>query len=278
MRASSSPGPASAASCSRTRASTCAASPVSATAPDPSSGLSSSAADCAASSSASRWRRRPRSRERSSSSPGCGSTSSNASASARSSASRPCSSAAGLGVGERAARGYERAPGGGHVGAQGRDPVAPRGIQQVELDGRADEPARLVLGDHLDQRLADALEVVARAAAAVEQRTRAALAPDAARDGDALGILGRELGELLGQLGLGERRLDVGLVAARPDERGVRAAAEQQADGLGEDRLAGARLARQHVQARVQRQARGAHEHEVLDDELLEHQRVKASR
>ena len=107
-----------------------------------------------------------------------------------------------------------------------------------------------MLGDHLDQRLADALEIVARAAAAVEQRARAALAPDAAGDDDALGVLGRELGQLLGQLGVRERRLDVGLGAGRADQRRVGAAAEQQADRLGEDRLAGARLARQHVQAR----------------------------
>ena len=185
---------------------------------------------------------------------------------------------AGLGLGERAPCGDERAPGGCHLRAQRRQRLAAGGIQQVELHGRAHEPARLVLGDHLDQRLADALEVVARAAAAVEQRARAALAPDAAGHDDALGALGCELGQLLGQLDVRERRLDVGLGAGRADERGVGAAAQQQADRLGEDRLAGARLARQHVQARVQRQPRGAHEHEVLDDELLEHQRVNASR
>ena len=140
------------------------------------------------------------------------------------------------------------------------------------------EPARLVLRDHLDQRLADALEVVARAAAPVEQRARAALAPHAAGHDDALGALGRELAQLLGQLGVRERRLDVGLGGGRADERGVGAAAEQQSDRLGQDRLAGARLAREHVQAGMQREPCGAHEHEILDDELLEHQRVNASR
>ena len=211
--------------------------------------------------------------------PGCGSTSSTASASACSSASRPCSSAAPASASASVApRGDERAPGGAHLGAQRREVVAARGVQQVELDGRAHEPARLVLGDHLDQRLADALEVVARAAAAVEQRARASLAAHATRHGDALGALRGELGQLLGQLGVGERGLDVGLGGGGPDERGVGAPAQQQADGLGEDRLAGTRLARQHVQPRMQRQPRGAHEHEVLDDELLEHQRVNASR
>jgi hypothetical protein len=135
-----------------------------------------------------------------------------------------------------------------------------------------------VLGDHLDQRLADALEVVTRAAAAVEQRARAPLATDAARHGDALGPLRGELRQLLGQLGVGERRLDIGLSGGGPDERGVGAPTEQQPDCLGEDRLAGTGLARQHVQPRVQRQPCGAHEHEILDDELLEHQRVNASR
>ena len=185
---------------------------------------------------------------------------------------------AGLGLGERAPRRDERAPGGAHLGAQAREVVAAGCIQQVELDGRAHEPARLVLGDHLDQRLADALEVVTRAAAAVEQRARTSLAANATRHGDALGSLRCELGQLLGQLGVRERGLDVGLGGGRADERRVGAPAQQQADGLGEDRLAGTRLARQHVEPRVQRQPRGAHEHEVLDDELLEHQRVNASR
>ena len=189
-------------------------------------------------------------------------------------------------VGRPGLRLGERAPGRRRARARpspsslpaAREVVPARRIQQVELDGRAHEPARLVLRDHLDQRLADALEIVTRAAAAVEQRARAALAPHAAGDDDAFGALGRQLGQLLGQLGVRERRLDVGLGCRRADEGGVGATAEQQADGLGQDRLAGARLTRQHVEAGMQRQPRRAHEHEILDHELLEHQRVNASR
>ena len=141
------------------------------------------------------------------------------------------------------------------VAAQRSELLAARGIEQVELHRRAHEPARLVLGDHLDQRLADALEVVARAAAPVEQCARAALAADAACDDDALGVLRRQVGQLLGQLDVRERGLDVGLARGRADQRSIGAAAQQQADGLREDRLAGARLAGQHVEARVQASA-----------------------
>ena len=135
-----------------------------------------------------------------------------------------------------------------------------------------------MLGDHLDQRLPDALEILARAAAAVEQRARSPLPPHATGDDDALGVLGRELRELLGQVDVRERRLDVRLRPGRADQRRVGAAAQEEADRLRQDRLARARLAREHVEARMQGQARRAHQHEVLDHELLEHQRVKASR
>ena len=176
-------GPASAASCSRTRASTCAASPASATAPEPSSGLSSSAAslrrleqhvEVAQPAALARelvllarlridlLERRRRARAARPAGPARRPRQASASASAR-----------------RAAASARQAA---CISLRRPAILAARGVQQVELHRGAHEPARLVLRDHLDQRLADALEVVARAAAAVEQRARAALAPDAAGD------------------------------------------------------------------------------------------------
>ena len=216
MRASSSPGPASAASCSRTRASTCAASPASASAPAPSSGLSSSAAALAASSSTSRWRRRLRSRASSSSSPGCGSTLVDASTSARSSARRARSSAAPASASASARRAAASARHAAlHLRAQRARASAARGVEQVELHRGPREPACLVLRDDLDERLAERSRSRA-CSAAEDQRARAAVAPDAARERHALCVLRRELARALGQLGVRERRLDVGLAPAGP--------------------------------------------------------------
>ena len=196
MRASSSAGSARAGSWSRTRSSTWAASPAWATAPAPSSGLSRSAAGARGLQQhvevtqpvalARRGRplrgvadRRPRPPRRG----------------RRSSARRACSPAAPLSR-PRARGGPRRAPCQAvAISARSRRPAprrprhragraAPRGVR-----GAAPRA-----GDHLDQRLADALEIVAGAAAAVEQGARSPLPTDATGHHDAVGVLGCELG------------------------------------------------------------------------------------
>ena len=70
----------------------------------------------------------------------------------RSSASRPCSSAAPASASASARRAATSARHAAPISARSPDEVvAARGVQQVELHGRPHEPARLVLGDHLDQ-------------------------------------------------------------------------------------------------------------------------------
>ena len=70
--------------------------------------------------------------------------------------------------------------------------------------------------------------------------------------------------EPVGHVELG---LDVGLRACRADDSRVALGAEEQADGLGQDRLAGARLARDRRQPRPGYQLAVADEDEVLDPE-----------
>ena len=55
------------------------------------------------------------------------------------------------------------------------------------------------------------------------------------------------------------------------DERRVATAPEQEADRLGEDRLAGARLARDRVEARRELELGAPDQHEVLDHEAAQH-------
>ena len=75
-----------------------------------------------------------------------------------------------------------------------------------------------------------------------------------------------------------EQRLHARGIGPVAHQGRVRARTQREPQRVDQQALAGTRLARQHVQPGMQRQPRGAHEHEVLDDQLLEHQRVKASR
>src|SRR5205823_15010603 len=104
----------------------------------------------------------------------------------------------------------------------------------------------------------------------------AAVAEDAPREHQPVLVLRPELGEgrvqLVEEAGRRvELRLDVRLPALRPDERRVTAIADQEADGLRENGLAGAGLAGDGVQARRKGQLCFADEHEVFDPRSEEH-------
>jgi len=80
------------------------------------------------------------------------------------------------------------------------------------------------------------------------------------------------LGELgAKRVGQVEDTLDVGLARAGTDYSSTRATSEQQVERVGEHRLAGARLAREHVQPGRQPQLRALDQQEVLDVQLLDH-------
>ena len=59
--------------------------------------------------------------------------------------------------------------------------------------------------------------------------------------------------------------LDVRLVAVRPDEGGIALRAEQEADRLREDRLAGSGLAGDRIEPRSKRELRFVDQDEILD-------------
>ena len=233
-------------------------------APSPSSGDSAAAAVDAPSPSSATCRTRSRSARSSSSSPGRKSPAS--STSARSSASRS-SDAAGvaLGLGQPLAGGREPAPGGARLRPVG----AGEGVEHGELERRAREPPLLELPGHGDQPLGRCGHVLAGHAASPGVGTRAPVREDAAGEHERLLALGLELGELAQRprrpSGQVELRLDVGLRPGRPDHRRIGARAEQHAERLRQDRLAGARLPRDRVQPRAELELGLADEHEVLD-------------
>jgi hypothetical protein len=72
-------------------------------------------------------------------------------------------------------------------------------------------------------------------------------------------------------LGDVEHSLDRGAVRAGPDEIRARALPEQQAQRAHDDRLAGARLARQHVEPGPERQRERLDDREVANAKLRQH-------
>jgi hypothetical protein len=90
-------------------------------------------------------------------------------------------------------------------------------------------------------------------------------------------VVGAELGQrrqlvvLEHAAGQVQLRLNVGLAAVRADVARVTLRAEEQADGLSEDRLAGPGLARDRVQPRGEGQLGLVDQHEVLDAQTPEH-------
>ncbi len=168
----------------------------------------------------------------------------------------------------------ERAPGVGHAGAELGAARAPGGVEQVELHRGPGEPPGLVLGHDLDQSAAGRLEVGPGAASPPHERARTPVGDDPPGQHELVGVVGAQVGQDGGQrpgLDALERGLDVGLAPGRADQRGIGLAAEQQADRLGQDRLAGARLAGDHRQPRRELELGAADENEVVDAKKGQH-------
>ena len=145
-------------------------------------------------------------------------------------------------------------------------------VEDVELVRGPREPPLLELAGHRDQPLGGGGEVLARDGAAPRVRARAAVGEDAPREHEPGLVLGRAARR--DRPAPRRRRSPSGTsssastYASAPvgaDDPGVALRAEQQADRLGEDRLAGARLARDRRQPDVGSQLGLADEHEVLD-------------
>src|SRR5207247_230334 len=117
------------------------------------------------------------------------------------------------------------------------------------------EPPVLMLAEEGDEPASKLAQLRRRAAPALDEGPGAALGPNSAGEHQLAGGLGDPLAQL-GQLRLVEKArghledaLDVGLAGARPNDPRPRLAAQQQVQRVGEDGLAGARLARDGVEA-----------------------------
>ncbi len=134
--------------------------------------------------------------------------------------------------------------------------LAAEGVEDVELVRRPSEASLLELAGHRDQALRQRRDVLSRRGPPPGVRTRPSVCEHAARDHDPLLVLGPELRDrleavLFEQVGrCVQLRLDVRLLALGADQRRVAPGAEQEADRLRQDRLAGPRLAGDRVQPR----------------------------
>jgi hypothetical protein len=164
------------------------------------------------------------------------------------------------------------------LGHRGRELVrAGIAVEQLELAGRLGQPAGLVLRRDLEQPLAQRLEVAARARPPPHQRPAAAAREQPPGDDERVLAVGAQAGhrlelrpveEPVGQLELG---LDVGLLAVRAHEPRRRLRAREQPDGLGQHRLARARLAREHVQTGGGLEVGALDQRQVVDVESEQH-------
>ena len=147
------------------------------------------------------------------------------------------------------------------------------GVQRRELVRGPCEPALLELAAHGEQRLDRRRDVLARGAPAPGVGARAPVGEDPPREDERLLALRAELGELAEGLVVREVELglDVRLVGGRSDHRRLPTGAEQEPDRVREDRLPGARLARDRVQPGIELELGLPDQDEVLDAQPPEH-------
>ena len=154
---------------------------------------------------------------------------------------------------------------------------AAEAVQQLQLRRGERQPPVLVLAEERDHAPAQRLQVRGRRRAALHERARAPLGPDAASQHDLL-----ERRRRCARAGRPAPARRAGPAAARTPPRrtprGARAhdprarlAAEQQVERVGEHGLAGARLARERVQPRAGPQLGPIDQQQVLDPQLDKH-------
>ncbi len=144
-------------------------------------------------------------------------------------------------------------------------------VEDRQLGARQRQAAVLVLRVEPQQRAPERAQVGHRRRAAVDQGARAPVAAHAPGEHHLALILSgaQQLqerlvdapGESRGQL---EHALDVGLLRTRPHDSRPRATAQEQVEGVGEDRLAGPGLPREDVETRRQAQVGPLDQQEIL--------------
>ncbi len=149
--------------------------------------------------------------------------------------------------------------------------LAAEAVEHLELIGRPREPPLLELARHREHALDRGGDVLPGSRSSPRVGAGASVGEDAPGDDECVVVLRTQLVQLLEVLWKVELRLDVCLLAGGADERVVALGAEEEAQRLGEDRLAGARLPRDRVQAGRELELGLADEDEVLDAQPAEH-------
>ena len=176
--------------------------------------------------------------------------------------------------------GDERAPRVPRLGSPGELVVSGERVEQVELVRRPSQPPLRELAGQREQPLRTGDHVLARDAPPPRVRARAAVGCHASRDDQTRLVVGPEVAKRLQAFLVEEPvrdvelRLDVRLVAGGADRRGLAFCTQEQADRLGEDRLPRACLAGQRHEARTQLELRFADQHEIVDPQSAQHERI----
>ena len=165
----------------------------------------------------------------------------------------------------------ELAPGGARLDPPAQLLLAAEPVQHFELIRGPCEPPLLELARHRQHALDGGGDVLAGGGAAPRVRAGAAVAEDLAGDDERVLVLRAQLAELVELVGQVELGLDVRLLAGRADERRVALRPEQQPHRLGQDRLPGAGLAGDRVQAGRQLELGLPDQDEVLDSQAAQH-------
>ncbi len=145
-------------------------------------------------------------------------------------------------------------------------------VEQLELSRGERQPAVLVLAVEREQRRRSLAQIRHIRGAPVDQRPRAPIGADSAREDQLVRVLREPVAEpgahLIRQV---EDPLDVRLRRSRPHDSGPRLAAEQQIQRMREHRLARTGLTREHVQPGREQQLGAVDQQQVLNSKLAQH-------
>jgi hypothetical protein len=183
-----------------------------------------------------------------------------------------------------AAHCHQLAPGSLQLGSTVKLLLPGECVEDVQLVRRAGEAPLLELTRHGEEPLDQRGQILARHGASPRVRARSpvrehpaggdqALLPGRAQIGDRLEL--QVVEDPLRKIELG---LDVGLVRARAEVPRIARRSEQEPDRLCQDRLAGAGLARDGVQARSEGELGLANEDEALDAQPSEQTQLPRGR
>ena len=162
--------------------------------------------------------------------------------------------------------------GGAHRRDRGLEPAV--GIEQTALGRRIEQGLLLVLAMDLDQQLADPAQQPAADRLIVDERPRAAVGGEHAAQHQVVLGLDAVLAEQRRRRRVGgrrEHRADRGLRRTLADQRPIGPATQREAEGVEQDRLAGAGLAGQHAEPAGELEVEPLDQDDVADRKAGQH-------